>query len=109
MLKKGHRKRVGKLVVLEDLSKTWERNEKRDRALFLEKLFKENSATGNHGNLGNMGSIGNMVNVGNNGNNASGNTTPYRSVSPLSGANTPSKHSPRLVPLDFTPSLPKCI
>jgi hypothetical protein len=97
LLKKGHRKRVGKLVVLEDLSKTWERNEKRDRALFLEKLFKENSASGNNGNMGNNGS------------DVSGSSSPHRSISPFSGANTPPKHSPRLVPLDFTPSLPKCI
>jgi hypothetical protein len=106
LLKKGHRKRIGKLVVLEDLSKTWERNEKRDRALFLEKLFKENSAAGNNGNTGNTGNVGNMPN---NGSDKSGSSTPHRSVSPFSGATTPPKHSPRLVPLDFTPSLPKCI
>ena len=95
-MKKGQRKLRGKQVILEDLSKQWEKNEKNGRDKNYETLIRNNSFT--------------MLNM----NNLTGSTSLNTSVQALgscsSGGSTPGlKHSPRiaLAPLEHTPSLKK--
>lgn len=102
LLKKGQRKHRGKQVVLDDLTKQWEKNEKNGRDLILNKQFeslmRNNSFT--------LSGTNNSTTVS---------TSMSTSVQALScsGANSPSregiKHSPRLAltPLEHIPSLPK--
>ena len=103
LIKKGQRKRVGKLVVLEDLSKTWELNEKRDRAAFLEKLFKDGPpAVHKIPNL-----IQHPIHIENQ---SSGTDSPHRNIPHIDATTSSStKYSPRLTPLLFTPALPNSL
>ena len=105
MIKKGQRKRLGKLVVLEDLSKTWELNEKRDRAAFLEKLFKDGPPVHKNPNL-----IQDPIH-GHSENQSSGSDSAHRNIPHIDAAtsSSSSKYSPRLTPLLFTPALPNSL
>ena len=104
LIKKGQRKRLGKLVVLEDLSKTWELNEKRDRAAFLEKLFKDGPpAVRKIPNL-----IQHPIHIDNQ---SSGSDSPHRNIPHIdaTASSSSTKYSPRLTPLLFTPALPNSL
>ena len=134
ILKKGHRKRIGKPVVLVELSKQWKKKEKIDRDLLLNKQFDnlENNLNCDDNNnylndLNNNNNNNKTVNIipNNNstntlnilgnipGTNNSGINGPGSGISGpgcgISGSSSPliSKCSPRLVPLDHVPSLPK--
>jgi hypothetical protein len=90
------------MVVLEDLSKTWELNEKRDRAAFLEKLFKDGPVQKPPPNL--------IQDVMSTENQSSGPLSPHRqSQSPRVDTTSSPKYSPRLTPLLFTPALPNSL
>ena len=98
-MKKGQRKRLGKLVVLEDLSKTWEKNEKRDRAAFLEKLFRDGPVHVTPNLVPDMIRSENL---------SSGSCSPHRQIPDIDPRSSP-KYSPRLTPLLFTPALPNSL
>ena len=85
--------------MFEDLSKTWEKNEKRDRAIFLEKLFKD----------GPTHQITNQIQdpIGSE-NLSSSSRSPRKQIPNVDPRSSP-KHSPRLTPLLFTPALPNSL
>lgn len=90
--------------MLEDLSKTWELNEKRDRAVFLEKLFKDGPVHKPPPNL--IQDVMSSENLSS----GSGPLSPHRlSQSPRVDTTSSPKYSPRLTPLLFTPALPNSL